>query len=187
MYNKSFLRDYEEFEAENRRGVGFLVELNGSQLILWSMKYKYNICEMNHEVFFKISENIVHFKYFSWFFAMFDQSSIRSETGNVVYIDAIPKSTQNSRVQWSVQLLSNFGCRTPNHLGEMFFSQTSTISSYYLLLHRTEKSTVCLTHYVSTRAKRSHRFRSFRVQVLCFFSKEELWGKTTLSQKRQEN
>ena len=121
LYNKSFLRDYEEFEVENWRGVGFLVELNGSQLILWSMKYKYHICEMNHEVFFKISEIIVHFKHFSWFFAIFRQSSTRSETRNVVYIDAIPKLARNSRVQPFFRRLTSFQLQILHILGEMIF------------------------------------------------------------------
>ena len=112
----------EEFEVENWRGVGVLVELNGSKLILWSMKYKYHICGMSHEVICKTNGNIDI--YCSFFRNLCNISSIvtRSETGNVVYIDAILKSTQNSRVRWSVQLLSNFWGQIPNHLRDMIFS-----------------------------------------------------------------
>ena len=73
--------------------------------------------------------------------------STRSETENVVYIDAILKSTQNSRVQWSVQLLSNFGGQIPNLSEKWFFFQGSTILSYYRPAHRTEKLLFVLLIY----------------------------------------
>ena len=80
--------------------------------------------------FAKLVEILTFIVHFSGICVIFHQMSTRSETGNVVYIDAILKSTQNSRVQWSVQLLSNFGGQIPNHLREMFFSPGSTILSY---------------------------------------------------------
>ena len=58
LEKKSYLGDGWEFDPQNWTGVGFLVELNRCYFFLWSMKYKYHICEMSHEVFCKISGNI---------------------------------------------------------------------------------------------------------------------------------